>query len=277
MNKMKFVAGITLYHPTSSQIEKLKDYSASFDYVFFFDNTDSPDSSCPSENVGNIIVLGDGVNHGLSYAFNCILKQPECVDADFLCTLDQDSVFTPDDIRAMKEFLEARQSCAKTGIVGPYIDYGYDSAHDEDKVELRPWVITSGSFVNLNALYSENFLYDENYFIDKFEIDLCMQFRMKGYSILMNHNAVLHQTLGEYSGHRHPNHSVVRHYYLFRNRFYFNKKWYKPIKRWALDFLQTCKHLSLILLYENEKLSKIKMLVKAFSDFAQNRMGAIRF
>ena len=115
--------------------------------------------------------------------------------------------------------------------------------------------------------------YDNKYFIDKFEIDLCQQMTTRGIEVLMYHGSVLYQNLGERNGHRHPNHSALRHYYLFRNRFYFNRKWFTNIKCIVLDVLQTLKHIGLILLFEDEKMYKIQFLKKAIKDYKKGNMG----
>lgn len=271
---MRFVAGITLYNPTESQLEKIKKYTDSFEYVFLFNNTEQGKNVNLHFDDPRIKVLGDGSNHGLPYAFNKILEHDECRNADFLCTLDQDSFYSFENIARMKLFLENMCDLHHVGIVGPYVDYGdggkkiYNQSYRK-----QPWVITSGSFLNLHLLYSESVRYDEKYFIDKFEIDLCKQLARKGYEILMYQGSVLVQALGEESGHRHPNHSALRHYYLFRNRFYFNRKWFTPVKRLVLNSLQTVKHIGLIVLYEERKANKVLMLKEAAKDYFANRMG----
>ena len=92
----------------------------------------------------------------------------------------------------------------------------------------------------------KDFKYDEKYFIDKFEINLCIQTLKAGYEIIMYYGSVLNQRLGEESGHNHPNNSPFRKYYLYRNRFNFNHKFPKRV---ILNILQIVKHLLLILLY----------------------------
>ena len=269
---MLFAAGITLYNPSEKQIENALGYSDYFDRIFLFDNSD--DGICRKgkmDAIDKVVYLDGNGNNGLPYAFNRILEK--CVGYDFLCTLDQDSLFSGPDIEHIKKYIENKIDIKKCGIISPYVDYGIRTYTLSESIESKKWVITSGSFVNLNIIRKEELSYDENYFIDKFEIDLCQQLIVKDYEVLMYYGSVLHQELGDSNGHTHTNHSPLRHYYLFRNRFYFNKKWYKGIKRIFLNVAQTIRHLCLILLYENDKTRKIYQFVEAIKDFKNLKFG----
>jgi len=267
---MRFAAGITVYNPSDEQIKRTLSYTQVFDKVFIFDNSDSGSSHVVTSNGYIIEVLSENGNKGLPYAFNQILKR--CEGFDFLCTLDQDSDFPPSEINSIKNFIE-NTNTDDIGIIAPFIDYGIKSYSVCEISEERRWVITSGSFVNLHVIMKERIFYDENYFIDKFEIDLCEQLKNRNYRIVMYHGSTLHQELGESNGHTHTNHSPLRHYYLFRNRFYFNKKWHTGIKRCFLNIAQTTRHVLLIILYEENKINKISQLKEAYLDFKNSKFG----
>ena len=274
---MKFAAGITLYNPDEARVQHALEYSGSFDLVFLFNNSE-PGYKVPLlDNPGvlpeNYIILTENENCGLPYAFNRIINDDRCETMDFLCTLDQDSVFEHADISQLKKYIETCGFVDSIGVIAPYVDYGFGSHINSNTAEAKRWVIASGSFINLNVIRKEKMGYDNKYFIDKFEIDLCRQMTTKNYAVLMYHGSVLHQSLGESSGHHHPNHSPLRHYYLFRNRFYFNNKWNYGIKGAALSLAQTIKHEMLIALYENNKIAKMKMLLPAIRDYKNESMG----
>lgn len=271
MNKLNFAAGITLYNPTDEDISNIKGLSSSFDKIFIFDNSDQVSNIKRFVFGEKFEIISEGENKGLPYAFNKIIER--CFDYDFLCTLDQDSVFDDTDIYAITNCIEKSEDINKIGVISPYIDYGYEPFHKIESVEEVEWTITSGSFVNLSVLRKERLQYDNNYFIDRMEVDMCKQLISLGYKILVYHGAVLHQTLGEDSGHRHPNHSVLRNYYMFRNRFYFNNKWYGGIKKQFLNFSQTLRHIYLILMYEKEKINKIAIMKEAYCDYKNREMG----
>ena len=97
---MKFAAGITLYNPNREQLERLNLLSKSFCHVFAFDNSE-PCYQKPEVMMNeNVAIFTEGENKGLSYAYNTIINK--CDNYDYLCTLDQDSTFTKEDIPEIK-------------------------------------------------------------------------------------------------------------------------------------------------------------------------------
>lgn len=271
---MRFAVGITLYNPTDDNIKHIKEYADLFNKIFIYDNSEPEFLKTYKFEAENIIYISNNKNDGLPYAYNKILESEEIKDCDYLCTLDQDSIFTKENIVKIQNYIRDNEKSLKeiTGIVAPFISYNGETPKNENIIE-KEWVITSGSFLNLYLLRKFNLKYDENYFIDKFEIDLCKQIKLKNLSIKMFNCSILYQSLGESSSHNYPNHSPIRHYYLFRNRFYFNRKFYGFIKRWILNILQTFKHCVLILLYEKNPKRKIFMLPKAYRDYKLNLKG----
>ncbi len=271
---MVFCAGITFYHPSKENIERAKMLSSCFDYLLVYDNTEGNiNLNGVFGGYPNVLVFSTGKNDGLPVAYNLLFKKASELNVDFFCTLDQDSIFEAEEIDALKHLISNKVDIKTTFIIAPYIDYGFGTFQRKEVLLEKKWVITSGSFVNLKLCKEKNISYDENYFIDKFEIDLCQQAIAQGLKVTMYTGAVLHQRLGDDNGHKHPNHSPIRHYYLFRNRLYFNKKWFGFAKRTFLNFLQTIRHLLLIFLYEDNKRKKIEMFFKAKRDFKNNNMG----
>lgn len=268
---MRFGAGVTLYNPTEDQLKRITDLQNSFDKIFLFDNSEPWYSKPLYPHGEKFVLLTEGENKGLPYAFNAIIEC--CNEYDFLCTLDQDSIFEHEDIMRIRSFIESLENSDSIGIVAPFIDYGFTEHNNNVQTKKKKWVITSGAFINLKTIRKERFRYDENYFIDKFEIDLCMQMTKKGYEILMYYLSVLHQQLGENVGKAHSGHNALRHYYLFRNRFYFNCKWYTGPKKWFLNSAQTSRQIYQILRYENRKKSKLNALFEAYVDYRGGRMG----
>ncbi len=274
-DNLRFAAAITLYNPTPDMIERANAFLKCFDKVFVYDNSDRP-SECIAGLSDEIVYLGGKGNAGLPHAFNCVLQDERLAYYDYLCTLDQDSIFPCGEVEKMKRFIaENGELLAGASMVAPFIDYGGETPSGGAEYAEKPWVITSGAFLNLSVIFSGGFSYDEKYFIDKFEIDLCMQTIRRGYKIYMYYGAVLKQRLGEESNHKHPNHSPLRHRYLFRNRLYFNRKFHSPLKRWVLNCLQTARHIALILLYERKKGKKVSAFFKGVADYRKGRMGKI--
>ncbi|MBR0395481.1 MAG: glycosyltransferase [Clostridiales bacterium] len=276
---MKYACGITLYNPTDDIVERINNYSDVFDLVYLFDNTESKEKHLNfySElnkiiNKPHIIYLSDSKNCGLPYAFNRIIDIVLKNDIDYLCTLDQDSDFRKEDIEAVKNYIHTHPEQIFP-LIAPRIIYQNEKFNKEETISVQRYVIASGSFINLYILKESGIRFDENYFIDRFEIDFEKQLQLSGYNIIQYNGAVLYQELGTSSGHKHPNHSELRHYYLFRNRLYYNNKYYSKIKRYLLNISQTIKHILLIVLFENNKILKLKQLYPAISDYKKGKMG----
>ena len=216
-------------------------------------------------------MLGEDANKGLSYAFNKIIEL--CGEYDYLCTLDQDSIYTKEEICKLRTYLDKMPISSKIGIVAPFIDYGTKPYTPSEEAEHVDFVITSGSFVNLTMIRERNITFDENYFIDRVDADLCKQVKAMGYEIKIYHESVLHQRLGEETPHSRSSHNPLRHYYMFRNRLYFNNKWYRGPKKWFMNVAQTIRHLWMILRFENDKCKKLHAFFEALTDYRNGRLG----
>ncbi|WP_368290163.1 glycosyltransferase [Ligilactobacillus ruminis] len=268
----KVACGVILYYPNKRKaISDISRYSTLFDKVVVFDNTDEYNKEIQEKlsEIANVCYISEGRNTGLPYAYNSILDIVK--DCDFLCALDQDSLYNSEDIHEMLGMLDYTPKDA--AVIGPHVIYNGEDFVKSKKFIKRRYVITSGCFINLNIMHKEKIIFDENYFIDKFEVDLDMQFRKLGYAIYEYENACLYQRLGTVGKNGKSNHSSLRHYYLFRNRFYFNNKYFSPFKRTVLNILQTSRQLWNIILFEENKLLKLKQLPIAIKDYLNGRMG----
>lgn len=272
-NKPNVVCGIILYNPETNIVEKIKGYSKTFQKVYVFDNTETTQNQVADAitSIQSTVYITEGKNIGLPRAYNRILDQVD-IDADYLCCLDQDSVFPEKEIRKMITILrKIPRNCA---VIGPHIIYHSEEYAKKDAFLGRRYVITSGSFVNMKLLRENKIRFDEKYFIDKFEVDLDMQFRVKGYKIAEYCGACLYQQLGDTGKNGKTNHSPLRHYYLFRNRLYFNNKWFgSNLKKYGLNVLQTSRHIFRIVKNEDNKIDKLKQLPIAVNDYLNHRMG----
>ncbi len=270
---MRYAVALTLYNPSIENIDNLKNYIDNFDGIFIYDN--SNDNKKYKELIPNndkVHYFFNGRNDGLPCAFNEVLNSSYLNDYKFLCTMDQDSYFQDSEIKKIKSFIE-KNMYKEVAIYAPYILYNDKDMLPKQKVIYEEWVICSGSFINLDVIRKHKVRYDKQYFIDRFEVDFCKQVRLLGYKIIVYTDSTMKQELGSDSGHRHPNHSPLRHYYLLRNRLYFNYKYYRKTKAFCLSFLQIIKHISLILLFEEYKGEKVKACLRGFDDYRKRKFG----
>lgn len=82
----------------------------------------------------------------------------------------------------------------------------------------------------------------------------------------------MHHAIGGYKQHGKRlvrQHSPLRKYYIIRNTLYFRRK--QGIKKNELWYLiDRVRH---TLRYDDNKLNKIKMMIKGYLDYRQNKMG----
>ncbi|MGL5237286.1 MAG: glycosyltransferase, partial [Plesiomonas shigelloides] len=262
------------------ELSNVRAYSDIFDCVYIVDNSDRPnmDNNIFSE-IENVEFIHRGTNIGLSDALNLMCFK--AADSfDYICLLDQDSVFGNDKINLMMGGINKHEDNL-TAIYAPRIIYAHNNNNEFKPVkgfDDVDWVITSGSFLNLHA-FKVIGPFDKAYFIDRLDFDYCYFARLHGYNIKVSNEVCLFQTLGasvSFFGFKHYQHSPLRNYYSFRNRIYFylrrecNKNYiYKIIKLFALS----CKHILSIIVVEDNKIEKLKFIYLAINDYLSHRMG----
>lgn len=265
----KFVACVSLYNPSQENIKQLNDYVKSFDIVIAYDN--SEDNSQYRKKISDgILYIGNGVNDGLCICFNYAIEYCIKNEIDYLCTLDQDSIFKYEDIKTIKNSI-VNGKYNNFGIVAPSIVYNHNPKYSNELKKVS-WTICSGSFLNIDVLKKENIRYDEYYFLDRFDKDICEQVIRKGYSIYIDSESKLYQELG-YSIAGKSNHSPMRHYYIFRNRFYYNDKYYNKTYGNFRSLLQILRHIYGILKKEDKKIEKISQLKSGYLDYKEFKNG----
>ena len=269
---IKIAAAFVLYNPTDEDIKNVKNISINYDTVFVFDNTGKQDNNHLFFEDKKYIFWGNGSNNGLAVLYNKAIFAANKKNISWLTLFDQDSRIEKKDII---ELINYAKKCDqnKVAVVAPFVQYDGKKTSDSKKTKSVGWVINSGSTLNIRLLQSKGIAYDEAYFIDRLDKDFCMQIKERGLLIIQLKNTMLYQCLGlEINGRR--NHSAIRHYYIFRNRFYYNQKWEKNIlKRNVVTVLQTAKHVLLVLFNEENKISKVRMLPIAFEDYKNGQFG----
>ena len=267
---MKIGIGIIAYNPTSEDIDNIHNHAARGYSVYVYNNTET-DYDAYAEKIvsdySNIFVLGSGSNDGMSIACDEICRVA-ALSVPHILLLDQDSRFNDIEI---KKLINAICLYKDAAIICPQIVYSGEPKCADD-YGIVDWCITSGSLINLR--YMKDILsFDRNYFIDRVDVDLCKQIKNAGLEIVRVNNSILYQQLGEEvnsSSKSYFSHSPLRCYYMTRNRLYYNKKY--GISSFV-SYLQTIKHVTLILRFESYDKNKLKMIKRGIFDYYHNKMG----
>ncbi|PSV46783.1 hypothetical protein [Photobacterium indicum] len=278
-NKVKTCAAVTLYHPSKEELERLKEYLLFFPIILVVDNTPEDTNLECFFNDERLKLISKGANIGLSKSLNLICETSSKLGYDYCCVLDQDSTLSLDAISEIHRLISINV-ISNAAIVSPTIVYEFKNskiAKSNEEYRAVDWVITSGSFINI-AIFINSNGFDENYFIDRIEYDYCMEARKNGFDIIQVSNAFLFQKLGsseERFGIKFFQHSPLRNYYQFRNRFYYFN--YKSDENFIVRYVSllflSIKQVLKILILETDKTKKLEFIVLAIRDCLFGKFG----
>lgn len=229
------------------------------------------------ENIGIAAALNKGVNYAIKNKY------------DWILTLDHDSNLDRNMIEEMLIAYNELSIDEKEKVVSLLPRYVELELNIEDqlnkkinKSEMVIEGITSGNLVKV-GIWKYVGLFDEKLFIDLVDYDLCFRIIQKGYKILRVNTAIIFHKVGDikeksFFGRkiRYSNHSAVRRYYMSRNRRYCWSE-YKSIADNFIkkDKIDELKELIKIVLFEDNKIKKLKMFIRGIKDFKNNVYGKL--
>lgn len=283
--EQKIAAGIVLFNPNIDRLfENIKALIPQINILILVDNHSDnllsvkqaieAEKSLFSNKKLKIIENPD--NLGIAAALNSICKEAINQGADWVLTMDQDSVCADKLIEKYEEHKNLQGVASLCCIINDRsgaLQYEKDVwSGDYREVEAT---ITSANYISLSA-WKKIGGFDERYFIDKVDTDYCFRLVLAGYKIVqINYPGMLHEIGNHATDHKlfgYPfivfNHSPFRAYHLIRNQIFFarkfesvkGKKWAKRIKRTAWT------RIIVYLLYEKHKIAKLKAWVRGLKD-----------
>lgn len=271
------VAGIVLYNPDLIRLkENIDAILPQVDFLLLVDNGSNNINKVKQVFTDvKIIVLENGENKGIAFALNVIANQALMRHAEWVLTLDQDSVVMPDIIKKYEDVICKNHDKQVASLTCDIKDrnFDYESTGEEEKYVSS--CITSGNYINLEA-WKKISGFDEKYFIDKVDTDYCFRLLNGGFRIIkIPYTGILHEVGSNTKryclfGKRFVvfNHSAFRVYYIIRNQIYFarkhrkslgNKKYYRYVRTaWTRVLVYLC--------FEDKKIDKVKAWIKGLCD-----------
>lgn len=212
-----------------------------------------------------IKIIGDGDNIGIAAALNLIAQCAIGLGAEWLLTLDQDSVCNNSLIQEYERYTSERNVALLTCRIKDR-NFNLNQGNNNEKgLEYISNCITSGSYIRLSVL-KEIGGFDEKMFIDSVDTDYCYRLTIQDYQIArVPYYGLLHeigQNTKELSllGKKIVifNHSPFRCYYIIRNQIYFARKHRDTLgRRVALRRQRTAwTRILIYLLFEKDKWKK---------------------
>ena len=229
------------------------------------------------ENLGIATALNIGVKDALKQGYNWIL------------TMDQDSKVSSNMIEKMFEVYSTIDESERKDILSifpNFVDERIQSIEENSEMNAYEYVdadITSGNLLKAEVFDKVGF-FDDSLFIDLVDTDFCMRLNEENIKMIKVRDAILYHSLGEsqtvksiFGKFNTSNHSALRRYYMTRNRFYTWEK-YKDLNSFTLnrDKKLFKKEFIKIILGENDKINKIKMVFKGYKDYKKGIRGKLK-
>lgn len=283
----KFAGCVILFEPTNSVIENISSYSSYLHQLFVIDNSSKSNSKIIKEikfSNKNAHYHFYGENMGIARALNDAANMAQEMGYDYLFTFDQDSLATKCMIKKIINFVDSND-CSDVGIISPFHSYdNYNIPPTHNSFTEVTVVPTSGNLLNLNAYLCVG-PFREQLFIDYVDIEYCLRLKSNGYKIFQINDAILLHKLGELKKKRFllkyiavTNHSAERMYYRVRNRFYVINKYKYKYPLYCLSVLkQTLGDVVKIIIYESNKIYKLKMMLLGSLHYITGKYGKIKF
>lgn len=265
------VAGIVLYNPDIERLqENLSHIVGQVAKVICVDNGSKNIDAvkCILKNYENVEIVYYSQNKGIACALNEIVRYAEKYGFSWVLTLDQDSVCDDSIVQHYRNYIE-RNDTKRIGCITCFIkDRNFNDELNKCQEQDILYCITSGSLMNTSAMREVGY-FDEKMFIDKVDVDICINLRNHGYRIVqIGYVGLLHEI-----GHAKQinlgfrkwelyNHSSFRRYYMCRNASYLLLKYRSS---YVLSFfLKEIFQTILVFLFEKEKMLKLKVSVVGF-------------
>lgn len=268
------IAGIVLYNPNINRlIENVKAIENQVKMVLLVDNgsnnIDLVYSAFRRDN--SIMIICNGKNLGIARALNIIMDYGEKKGAEWVLTLDQDSVCPPQIVSELLNY----SYLPRIGIICPLIkdrSFGILDKSQEKYIYVDT-CITSASLTNVVA-WKEVKGFDDTMFIDGVDTDFCYSLKKNGYKIIQVRDVELLHEIGhnskivDFLGHKQVvfNHSAFRYYHICRNIIYKQRKHRKYLPSPYRGLITVLYRWLLIILYESDKVNKTKAIYKGLID-----------
>lgn len=280
---MRIAGVVVLYNPADDFLDNISQYLDDIDRLYVIDNSEAgfAERATRLAKLPKAVYVPNTTNLGIAKALNMGAERAVKNGYDFLLTMDQDSKAMPGMIPRMLGCLTPG-NIEKIGIVSPY----HLMSHIKTPpVPVQPCkdvltVMTSGNLLSL-AAFQQTGPFTEKLFIDAVDLDYCLRLHQKGFRIIQAYDAKLAHRLGNIRKHslfglkvHTSHHPAVRRYYITRNNLYLINKFKSRYPAFCCRLVSIIFFSPfLILLFEKDKLMKLKMIAAGIIDYTRGRFG----
>ena len=290
----KIAAIVVTYNPDEGLNKSTKSLIKQVDSIIMVDNGSNDEGKEIINKIKNkygekIEVIFNEENLGIATALNKGVKYALNNDYKWILTMDQDSCAEENMVKIMLETYYVIDENERKDILSlfpTFIDRGIESLdknNENVKYEYVDAEITSGNLLKAEIFEKAGF-FDDSLFIDMVDTDYCMRLNELGIKMIRISGAILNHSIGNskqvkklFGTFNTSNHSATRRYYMTRNRFYTWNK-FKNLNSFTLnrDKKLFKKEFVKIILGEDDKLNKVKMVLKGYKDYKNGVRGKLK-
>lgn len=278
--KNRIAGVVVLYKPDIECIKNINSYLDQVNFLYVIDNSETQNTALYHKLIlhPKLKYIFNKENVGVACALNQAVELAKQNNYSFLLTMDQDSLADADLVKHYVDYLSSND-ISKLGMLAPVPIYYPEMTNQDYPISKEVDVaITSGCLVNLNV-YEKVDPFDEKLFIDYVDFEYCLRLRKMGFSIIQIGKAKIYHQLGNLEKRKFifmpiyvTHHSPERYYYRTRNRLYVAKKYIQTFPAFIFkDFLVFLNEFLKILLYEKQKMKKIRSILLGGTDFLMGR------
>jgi rhamnosyltransferase len=271
--------------------------SPQVDFLYLVDN-----GGCESldlSGLSNCSHIKLGKNFGLGYALNIGFQHALAAGAEYVATFDQDSE-PPSDLIAhlLDEHLQLQAQSVACAAVSPLffdrretrsvnfpvyrernkkIAVIYPVPNSDEIIETDT-LITSGMLIKA-SVWQDQLAYDDGLFVDLTDTEWCFRARSRGYRLFVSPKTTMGHALSDAPPIRRFNlnffrYSPLRRYYYVRNTILFCKAPYVSSNWKRRLYIGLAIKFVMALLYEENRLTQFKMMLRGIWDGLRNKRGA---
>lgn len=287
---MNLVACVILYNPKNEVFDNILTYIDYVESLIVVDNSLIKNNFLINKLIDNfpnkLNYIDNKDNLGIATALNIACNEAKKLAFEWILTMDQDSSFINfeyyveclNSVRSYKDVALLSANTTRNAL--RKLPQNLTLEYEEKSV-----VITSSSIINLKH-FNEFLKFEDKLFIDMVDYDFCAKIKEKKLKILYFKDILVEHALGEIYLRKNLvtrkqkekiEHNYQRVYYITRNSLYLAKK-YGRIFPSEFGFFKTLNILFIheitkILLYEDNKIMKIKSKILGLYHFLINKYG----
>jgi rhamnosyltransferase len=228
------------------------------------------------EKFENIKVINNCDNYGIGYSLNTGIRIGESLGYKTFLTLDDDTLICKDYVKQVLNFID--ESDRDIGITS----LSRENSTNNEKFVVKRSLITSGAIFHIDTFNAVGG-FDEGYFIDIVDHKFARQIALLGKECILVNRKGMDHSVGNISKidlklisiHVY-NHSPFRLYYQVRNSIaYFRQFVFKDHAYAVATILNVPKIIFKALLFEEQKLSRVKNILNGVWDGLTNKQGRV--